>query len=207
MKLTIKKNNNEEELDEKDKMFNDSNYWEMKNELPEKVKKEVDKKTNIIFNYNPITGENEKNNEISEEDELLSIAMGLEQNEKMEKNKQIMYMLPGRLKPINLKTKSNPVQNIFININKNKNNKLEKIRNKKKEIINLFENENEEHENEEENVIKKEEETLEENNINKIEENNKEIEDDKDKMFNDVYYWKHKDLVKDEEMEELIKEL
>ena len=39
----------------------------MKNELPEKVKKEVDKKTNIIFNYNPITGENEKNNEISEE--------------------------------------------------------------------------------------------------------------------------------------------
>ena len=205
--VNYKKNNNEEELDEKDKMFNDSNYWETKNELPEKVKKEVDKKTNIIFNYNPITGENEKNNEISEEDELLSIAMGLEQNEKMEKNKQIMYMLPGRLKPINLKTKSNPVQNIFININKNKNNKLEKIRNKKKEIINLFENENEEHENEEENVIKKEEETLEENNINKIEENNKEIEDDKDKMFNDVYYWKHKDLVKDEEMEELIKEL
>ena len=205
--VNYKKNNNEEELDEKDKMFNDSNYWEMKNELPEKVKKEVDKKTNIIFNYNPITGENEKNNEISEEDELLSIAMGLEQNEKMEKNKQIMYMLPGRLKPINLKTKSNPVQNIFININKNKNNKLEKIRNKKKEIINLFENENEEHENEEENVIKKEEETLEENNINKIEENNKEIEDDKDKMFNDVYYWKHKDLVKNEEMEELIKEL
>ena len=205
--VNYKKNNNEEELDEKYKMFNDSNYWETKNELPEKVKKEVDKKTNIIFNYNPITGENEKNNEISEEDELLSIAMGLEQNEKMEKNKQIMYMLPGRLKPINLKTKSNPVQNIFININKNKNNKLEKIRNKKKEIINLFENENEEHENEEENVIKKEEETLEENNINKIEENNKEIEDDKDKMFNDVYYWKHKDLVKDEEMEELIKEL
>ena len=205
--VNYKKNNNEEELDEKDKMFNDSNYWETKNELPEKVKKEVDKKTNIIFNYNPITGENEKNNEISEEDELLSIAMGLEQNEKMEKNKQIMYMLPGRLKPINLKTKSNPVQNIFININKNKNNKLEKIRNKKKEIINLFENENEEHENEEENVIKKEEETLEENNINKIEENNKEIEDDKDKMFNDVYYWKHKDLVKNEEMEELIKEL
>ena len=205
--VNYKKNNNEEELDEKDKQFNDTTYWEMKNELPEKVKKEVDKKTNIIFNYNPITGENEKNNEISEEDELLSIAMGLEQNEKMEKNKQIMYMLPGRLKPINLKTKSNPVQNIFININKNKNNKLEKIRNKKKEIINLFENENEEHENEEENVIKKEEETLEENNINKIEENNKEIEDDKDKMFNDVYYWKHKDLVKDEEMEELIKEL
>ena len=160
------KNNDEEEnLDEKDKMFNDTNYWEKKNELPEKIKKEVDKKTNIIFNYNPITGENEKNNEISEEDELLSIAMGLEQNEKMEKNKKVMYMLPGKLKPINLKTKSNPVQNIFINIgNKNKNNKLEKIKNIKKDIINIFENEmnnqNEEHENEEENIIKKEEENI-----------------------------------------------
>ena len=200
------KNNDEEEnLDEKDKMFNDTNYWEKKNELPEKIKKEVDKKTNIIFNYNPITGENEKNNEISEEDELLSIAMGLEQNEKMEKNKKVMYMLPGKLKPINLKTKSNPVQNIFINIgNKNKNNKLEKIKNIKKDIINIFENEmnnqNEEHENEEENIIKKEEENIEENNINKNESEN-------DKMFNDVNYWKSNNLVKEEEMENLINDL
>ena len=186
-------------------MFNDTNYWEKKNELPEKIKKEVDKKTNIIFNYNPITGENEKNNEISEEDELLSIAMGLEQNEKMEKNKKVMYMLPGKLKPINLKTKSNPVQNIFINIgNKNKNNKLEKIKNIKKDIINIFENEmnnqNEEHENEEENIIKKEEENVEENNINKNESEN-------DKMFNDVNYWKSNNLVKEEEMENLINDL
>ena len=200
------KNNDEEEnLDEKDKMFNDTNYWEKKNELPEKIKKEVDKKTNIIFNYNPITGENEKNNEISEEDELLSIAMGLEQNEKMEKNKKVMYMLPGKLKPINLKTKSNPVQNIFINIgNKNKNNKLEKIKNIKKDIINIFENEmnnqNEEHENEEENIIKKEKENVEENNINKNESEN-------DKMFNDVNYWKSNNLVKEEEMENLINDL
>ena len=200
------KNNDEEEnWDEKDKMFNDTNYWEKKNELPEKIKKEVDKKTNIIFNYNPITGENEKNNEISEEDELLSIAMGLEQNEKMEKNKKVMYMLPGKLKPINLKTKSNPVQNIFINIgNKNKNNKLEKIKNIKKDIINIFENEmnnqNEEHENEEENIIKKEEENIEENNINKNESEN-------DKMFNDVNYWKSNNLVKEEEMENLINDL
>ena len=204
-----KKNLNEEELDEKDKMFNDTNYWELKSELPEKIKKEVDKKTNIIFNYNPITGENEKNNEISEEDELLSIAMGLEQNEKMEKKKKIMYMLPAKLKPINLKTKSNPVQNIFINIaNKNKNNKFEKIQNKKKDIINLFENEtnneNEEHENEEENIIKKEEENIEEN---KKEENNIKNEDDKDKMFNDVNYWKSNNLLKEEEIENLINDL
>ena len=197
-----KRNNEEEDLDEKDKMFNDSNYWEKKNELPEKIKKEVDKKTNIIFNYNPITGENEKNNEISEEDELLSIAMGLEQNEKMEKNKKVMYMLPGKLKPINLKTKSNPVQNIFININKNKNNKLEKIKNIKKDIINIFENEmnnqNEEQEKEEENIIKKEEENIEENNKN---------ESENDKMFNDVNYWKSNNLVKEEEMENLINDL
>ena len=204
-----KKNINEEELDEKDKMFNDTNYWELKSELPEKIKKEVDKKTNIIFNYNPITGENEKNNEISEEDELLSIAMGLEQNEKMEKKKKIMYMLPAKLKPINLKTKSNPVQNIFINIaNKNKNNKFEKIQNKKKDIINLFENEtnneNEEHENEEENIIKKEEENIEEN---KKVENNDKNEDDKDKMFNDVNYWKSNNLLKEEEIENLINDL
>ena len=202
-----KKNDVEEDLDEKDKMFNDTNYWEKKNELPEKIKKEVDKKTNIIFNYNPITGENEKNNEISEEDELLSIAMGLEQNAKMEKNKKIKYMLPGKLKPINLKTKSNPVQNIFINIgNKNKNNKLEKIKNIKKGIINIFENEmnnqNEEHENEEENIIKKEEENIEENINNKSE-----SENEGDKMFNDVNYWKSNNLVKDEEMEDLINDL
>ena len=131
--------------------------------------------------------------------------MGLEQNEKMEKNKKVMYMLPGKLKPINLKTKSNPVQNIFINIgNKNKNNKLEKIKNIKKDIINIFENEmnnqNEEHENEEENIIKKEEENIEENNINKNESEN-------DKMFNDVNYWKSNNLVKEEEMENLINDL
>ena len=152
-KINIEGTNDENEDNKNNKMFNDTNYWELKNDLPDNIKKEVDKKTNIIFNYNPITGENEKKDDISEEDELLSIAMGLEQNEKMEKNKKIMYIMPGKLKPINLKTKSNPVQNIFIkkaNNNKN-NNKLERLRNKKKEIINLFGNEtNEENEDEDE---------------------------------------------------------
>ena len=130
---------------------------------------------------------------------------------KRKKKLCICYLLklPAKLKPINLKTKSNPVQNIFINIaNKNKNNKFEKIQNKKKDIINLFENEtnneNEEHENEEENIIKKEEENIEEN---KKEENNNKNEDDKDKMFNDVNYWKSNNLLKEEEIENLINDL
>ena len=61
-------------------------------------------------------------------------------------------------------------------------------------------NQNEEHENEEENIIKKEEENIEENNINKNESEN-------DKMFNDVNYWKSNNLVKEEEMENLINDL
>ena len=218
-------NENKEE-NEKDKMFYDSNYWEMKNDLPEKIKKEVDKKTNIIFNYNPITGENEKKSEISEEDELLSIAMGLEQNEKLEKNKKVMYIMPGRIKPINLKTKSNPVQNIFININKSNNNyKNTNLRNKKKDIINFFdtdnnENENEEQEKEEENAIENKDdkdekipydETTPQENIdfddNKDKNDKKENENDEEK-FNDVNYWKSNDnYLNEEEMEELINDL
>ena len=61
--------------------------------------------------------------------------MGLEQNEKMEKNKKIMYIMPGRLKPINLKTKSNPVQNFFFKIPTGKNNEFDKLKNKKKDIV------------------------------------------------------------------------
>ena len=220
--------NNEE--NEKDKMFYDSNYWEMKNDLPEKIKKEVDKKTNIIFNYNPITGENEKKNEISEEDELLSIAMGLEQNEKLEKNKKVMYIMPGRIKPINLKTKSNPVQNIFININKPNNNyKYENTRNKKKDIINFFDNndnENEEQEKEEEIAIeKKDDKDVKEDKEDKMlydesnpQENtdfdddkntdNKKENDNDEEKFNDVNYWKSNDnYLNEEEMKELINDL
>ena len=208
-----------EEINKNNKMFNDTNYWELKNDLPENIKKEVDKKTNIIFNYNPITGENEKKDDISEEDELLSIAMGLEQDEKMEKNKKIMYIMPGKLKPINLKTKSNPVQNIFINIaNNNKNNiKLEKLRNKKKEIINMFNNEiNEENEDEDEEIVKKngnkediiKELKKEEDNENTMNDNNDIEEEAKNKMFNDVNYWKtNENYLSEEEKEDLLNEL
>ena len=209
----------DEEINKNNKMFNDTNYWELKNDLPENIKKEVDKKTNIIFNYNPITGENEKKDDISEEDELLSIAMGLEQDEKMEKNKKIMYIMPGKLKPINLKTKSNPVQNIFINIaNNNKNNiKLEKLRNKKKEIINMFNNEiNEENEDEDEEIVKKngnkediiKELKKEEDNENTMNDNNDIEEEAKNKMFNDVNYWKtNENYLSEEEKEDLLNEL
>ena len=208
-----------EEINKNNKMFNDTNYWELKNDLPENIKKEVDKKTNIIFNYNPITGENEKKDDISEEDELLSIAMGLEQDEKMEKNKKIMYIMPGKLKPINLKTKSNPVQNIFINIaNNNKNNiKLEKLRNKKKEIINMFNNEiNEENEDEDEEIVKKngnKEDIIKElkkevDNENTMNDNNDIEEEAKNKMFNDVNYWKtNENYLSEEEKEDLLNQL
>ena len=56
---TNKDNENPELAEElvENKEFNDTNYWEVKNGLPVEVKKEVDKKTNIIFNYDPITGE------------------------------------------------------------------------------------------------------------------------------------------------------
>ena len=105
------KNENEEE---NDKMYNDTNYWELKNDLPDKIKKEVDKKTNIIFNYNPITGENDKKSEITEEDELLSIAMGLEQNEKMEKSKKI-DIIPNNETENNINSNTNQS-----NVNNNK---------------------------------------------------------------------------------------
>ena len=193
------------------KMYNETNYWEMKNELPENIKKEVDKKTNIIFNYNPITGENEKKSEISEEDELLSIAMGLEQDEKMEKNKKIMYIMPGKLKPINLKTKSNPVQNIFINKSNNRKiKKIEKIKNKMKDVINLFNNDNNENEEQEEGIIKKEEDKNDDKNkeINNENENKNSEEDDKDKMFNDVNYWKQSEnYLNEDELKGLLDDL
>ena len=214
-------NDENEDINKNNKMFNDTNYWELKNDLPDNIKKEVDKKTNIIFNYNPITGENEKKDDISEEDELLSVAMGLEQNEKMEKNKKIMYIMPGKLKPINLKTKSNPVQNIFINIaNNNKNNnKLERLRNKKKEIINLFGNEtNEENEDEDEEfVVKKKDnkkninkELNEEEDIKNSTDDSEDIkeEEEKNKMFNDVNYWNaNENYLSEEEREELLNDL
>ena len=52
----IKEGNKDEKIDnsEENNKYNDSNYWEVKNTLPEDLKREVDKKTNIIFNYNII---------------------------------------------------------------------------------------------------------------------------------------------------------
>ena len=76
---------NEENDSEENKNYNDTNFWQAKNGLPEKVRKEVDKKTNIIFNYNPNTYECDNKDSIDEEDEILRDAMELEQKEKMEK--------------------------------------------------------------------------------------------------------------------------
>ena len=69
-----------------------------KNGFPEKVRKEVDKKTSIIFNYNSNTYEYDNNDSIDEEDELLRDVMELEQKEKMEKNK-LKISLSYRIKP------------------------------------------------------------------------------------------------------------
>ena len=76
---------NEENDSEENKNYNDTNFWQAKNGLPEKVRKEVDKKTNIIFNYNPNTYKCDNKDSIDEEDEILRDAMELEQKEKMEK--------------------------------------------------------------------------------------------------------------------------
>ncbi len=229
-------NENQEKKEEKteNKEYNDANYWEIKNNLPENIKKEVDKKTNIIFNYNPITCENSNKNDISEEDELLSIAMGLEQNEKIEKNKKIKYIMPGKLKPINLKAKTNPVQHIFSTTspkNENNNNKISdnfnKLKFKKKDKINLFddnddnnekkknEGENEENEEEEEAVVKKEEK---EEDINEKEKEKDKKEDEKlkekneneddNKIYNDVNYWgNNRCYLNEKEMEDCLNDL
>ena len=200
----------------------------------------MDKKTNIIFNYNPITCENTNKNDISEEDELLSIAMGLEQNEKIEKNKKIKYIMPGKLKPINLKAKTNPVQSIFSSTSQNNendnNNKISdefnKLKFKKKDKINLFDDnednnerqkihnkpngpsanggENEENEEEEEAVVKKEE--KEENDINEKEKdkklNEKNENEDDNKKYNDVNYWGNNSYyLNEKEFEDCLKDL
>ena len=228
--------NNNEKDNEENKEYNDNNYWDVSNNLPENIKKEVDKKTNIIFNYNPITGENE-NNDVSEEDEILSVAMGLERKEKMEKSKKLKMALPYKMKPFNLKAKANPVQNYFSSISDNNNfkdnnyikNKYEdNEKDEKKENINN--GENEENEEEEEGVVKKEEkeekneerdEKDEKKDINevnieikdkegKVEEENLEKENQKDyKDYNDVNYWgiSSRMYLNEKEMEEFINDL
>ena len=198
---------------ESNNKYNDSNYWEVKNTLPEKIKKEVDKKTNIIFNYNPTTYEF-NNKEVSEEDELLSIAMGLEQTEKTEKNKKIMHIIPGKLKPINLKAKKNPVQSIFTTVasSNNENNEDDSLKNKDKENIlenneekdkDNKQNENEENEEEEEAIIKNDEDKLKEEN----KDSDENIEKDNDKIYNDVNYWSTGNYLNEKEMEDCLKDL
>ena len=70
-----KRNNNNHNNDKKDKnkynykKFNDVNYWKIKNELPENIKNKIE-----------INSNNKINQEISEEDELLNIAMKSDSN-------------------------------------------------------------------------------------------------------------------------------
>ena len=141
----IKARNKDEKTNdsEENNKYNDTNFWEVKNTLPEEIKREVDKKTNIIFNYNPATYDL-YNKDASEEDELLSIAMGLEQNEKTEKNKKTMYIMPGKLKPINLKAKRNPVQSLYNSVKPSKNENIEEYSHKNKDKINILEQKEEE---------------------------------------------------------------
>jgi hypothetical protein len=221
-------NEDESNHNEENNKYSDSNYWEVKNTLPEDLKKQVDKKTNIIFNYNPLTYENNNKDDISEEEELLSIAMGLEQNEKMEKNKKIKYIIPGKLKPINLKAKTSPVQSIFTSSTSSKeNSSYNKLRNKRKQIINIFaenkniinnnnkkeeKEENEEKEEEEKSIIKNEENQEKEEEKFKIEEH-KDIEEKKEnngnEVYNDVNYWgiSSRNYLNEKEMEDCLKDL
>ena len=193
----------------------------MKNTLPDNIKKEVDKKTNIIFNYNPTTYE-VNNKEVSEEDELLSIAMGLEQNEKTEKNKKIMYIMPGKLKPINLKAKKNPVQSIFTSVASSNNENIENDSLKKKDKENILDenedkdnkqNENEENEEEEEAIIKNDEDKPKEENknidenIEKDNDNDNDNDNNNDKIYNDVNYWNTGNYLNEKEMEDCLKDL
>ena len=200
---------------ESNNKYNDTNYWEVKNALPEKIKKEVDKKTNIIFNYNPTTYEL-NNKEVSEEDELLSIAMGLEQNEKTEKNKKIMYIIPGKSKPINLKAKKNPVQSIFTSIDSSNNENIEDDSLKKKDKEKILEdnedkdnkqNENEENEEEEEAIIKNDEDKSKEEKKDSDENIEKDNDNDNDKIYNDVNYWSIGNYLNEKEMEDCLKDL
>ena len=190
----IESNNDSEENNK----YNDTNYWEVKNTLSPDIKREVDRKTNIIFNYNPATYELD-NKEVSEEDELLSIAMGLEQDEKTEKNKKTMYIRAGKLKPINLKAKRNPVQSLYKSVKSSKNENIEEYSHKNKDKINILEQKEEDKDN---NQNKNEQ--------NKEEEKkdiNENIEKDDDKVYNDVNYWNAGNYLNEKEMEDCLKDL
>ena len=55
----IDKENNENDSEENTK-YNDTNFWEIKNGISDELKKEVDKKTHIMFNYFPSDNNNKK---------------------------------------------------------------------------------------------------------------------------------------------------
>ena len=196
----IKARNKDEKTNdsEENNKYNDTNFWEVKNTLPEEIKREVDKKTNIIFNYNPATYDL-YNKDASEEDELLSIAMGLEQNEKTEKNKKTMYIMPGKLKPINLKAKRNPVQNLYSSVKPSKNENIEEYSHKNKDKINILEQKEEE-----KDTKQNEKEQNKQEEKNDINEN---LEKDDDKVYNDVNYWNTGNYLNEKEMEDCLKDL
>jgi hypothetical protein len=196
----IKARNKDEKTNdsEENNKYNDTNFWEVKNTLPEEIKREVDKKTNIIFNYNPATYDL-YNKDASEEDELLSIAMGLEQNEKTEKNKKTMYIMPGKLKPINLKAKRNPVQSLYNSVKPSKNENIEEYSHKNKDKINILE------QKEEEKDTKQNE--KEQNKQEEKKDINENLEKDDDKVYNDVNYWNAGNYLNEKEMEDCLKDL
>ena len=91
------------------KKYNDVNYWETKpsisQELKDKIKNNQEKAENSTTiedknkkDENYSENEDKKNNEIDEEDELLGIAMKLEQNEKMQNVKKITNPAPNSIK-------------------------------------------------------------------------------------------------------------
>jgi hypothetical protein len=185
-------NNNENNNNSLDNNFNDNNFWEVKNVISDELKKQVDRKTNIIFNYNPVTLEQENKEEISEEDELLSLAMDLERKENIEKNKQgmLMNVNPHKIGVFNLKEKVKKMKIGFLNNMPINNYKI------KYNILNQNEEESDEkkqnkEEIEEDILIKKEEEEKEEDikESNVIKEDN---EKEKNEEFNDVNYWQNK---------------
>ena len=125
--------------------------------------------------------------------------MGLEQNEKTEKNKKTMYIMPGKLKPINLKAKRNPVQSLYNSVKSSKNEDIEEYSHKNKDKINILEPKEENKDNKQnENEQNKQEEK------NDINEN---IEKDDDKVYNDVNYWSTGNYLNEKEMEDCLKDL
>lgn len=91
------------------KKYNDVNYWETKpslsQELKDKIKNNQEKKENSASaednnkkDENNSENEDNKNKEIDEEDELLGIAMKLEQNEKSQSEKKNSNPAPNSIK-------------------------------------------------------------------------------------------------------------